>query len=270
VSREGAVASDKLPFSGVVVVCNEIRRLQACLESLSFCSQLVVVDLQSSDGSAELAASCGAEVYRHERVPVVEQIRSTAFAYARHDWIVHIDPDEVFPKQRADEIRALIAEESDAAIIRLPWHFYFRGKPLHGTVWGGDNSRQAVYHRGRVRLSADVHRATTPLPGFRELFMDDARLWAIRHFWVDTYAQMLEKHLRYLRHEGASRHASGERFSWLKAVIEPSMAFKRSFLDCRGWADGMAGVFLSFFYAWYVFMSYLSLRRYQKEFNHNG
>lgn len=265
---EAAITSPvKVPlFSAVIVTYNEIRRLRECLESLSFCDEIVVVDLGSADGCPELAMEYGATVYKHERVPVVELVRETAFSFASHDWIVHIDPDEVFPVERVPEITKL-ATDSHTALIRLPRSFYFRGKPLKGTVWGGNNSRQAVYHRGRIFISKEVHVPTKAKDSFREENLVGSKNGSIRHYWMDSFSQLLEKHRRYLRQEGRAKYEAGERFSYYLFIRETLRAFHRSLFICRGWSDNFTGIFLSFFYAWYISMSYLSLRRFEIELN---
>lgn len=251
-----------IQFSAVVVTCNDSTRLKECLESLSFCDQLVVVDLNSTDDSVLIAESYRAEIHTHERVPIIEMIRETAFAYAKHPWIIHVDPDEVFPQERLPEILQLVYCP-DIALIRLPCQFYFKNKPLKGTVWGGDNSRACVYNNDRMVLSKQVHTRYILLNEFREYCLVDSQIGAIKHYWVDSYGQMLEKHMRYIRREGEAKYVAGERFTWRKCVSQTFFAFKDSLITCRGWSDGITGIFLSTFYAWYVAMSYLSLRIYQ-------
>ena len=257
-------ADNSILFSAVVVTCNDSARLMECLDSLSFCDQLVVVDLNSTDDSVLIAESCGAEIYSHKRVPIIEMIRETAFAYAKYPWIIHVDPDEVFPQERLPEILQLTCRP-DIALIRLPCQFYFMNKPLKGTVWGGENSRACIYNNDRIVLSKQVHTRYKLLHEFRECCLVDSRMGAIKHYWVDSYWQMLEKHLRYIKREGEAKYVAGERFTWRKCVSQTFFAFKDSLITCKGWRDGLTGIFLSSFYAWYVAMSYLSLRYYQKK-----
>lgn len=256
--------SDTVLFSGVVVTCNDAHRLKECLNSLSFCDELIVVDLESTDGSDLVAKASGAVVYTHERVPLVEMIREVAFAYAQYPWIIHIDPDEVFPVERLPEV-IQIPQSSDVAIIRLPWQFYFRNRPLRGTVWGGENSKPCVFHRERIVLSKDVHVCPKPSGAFREVQLLDSNTGAISHYWVDSYGQMFEKHLRYIQREGKAKYTAGERFAWRNLTRNAYFAFKDSFITHKGWLDNVTGMLLSLFYSWYVFMSYLSLRKYQNQ-----
>ena len=85
--------TERLPLSAVVITLNAASQLEACLRSLSFCSDIVVVDSGSSDGTQELARRYGARVidcpwrgFGPQKQFAVEQ--------AAHDWVLCIDADE--------------------------------------------------------------------------------------------------------------------------------------------------------------------------------
>ncbi|MGH8155045.1 MAG: glycosyltransferase family 2 protein, partial [Rhodanobacteraceae bacterium] len=88
-------------LSACVITLNEADRIGACLQSLGFCDELVVVDSGSTDGTRGLAAAAGARVIEH----AFEGFRSQkdfAVAQARHDWVLCLDADErVTPALRA-------------------------------------------------------------------------------------------------------------------------------------------------------------------------
>ena len=58
-----------MPVSGLltigVLTLNEAKRIGSCLRSAAFADQIIVVDSGSHDGTREIAASLGAEVYEH-------------------------------------------------------------------------------------------------------------------------------------------------------------------------------------------------------------
>ena len=65
------------PTVSVCIVCrNEADKLGPCLESASWADEIIVLDLESVDGSDELARRHGAQVITHEPVPVVEAVRN--------------------------------------------------------------------------------------------------------------------------------------------------------------------------------------------------
>lgn len=256
---------DEIRFSAVVVTFNEEKYLRDCLRSLSFCDELLVVDLGSTDASVRIAEEAGAKVLRHERVLVVEKVREYAMRLARNDWVVFLDPDEVMPPLLSEKI-VEAASAPGTAVIRVPWQFYFKGKPLTCCIWGAKSTTKPIFiHRDRTSLKPLVHSGYQPLPGYEVVEIPRSGDNFIRHYWMISYGQLFEKHLRYIRHEGESRYGSGQRFSWLSMLWDSGQAVKTNLIDYRGLFGGLTGIFLSFFYGWYVFMGWLSLRSYQKK-----
>ncbi|NOZ71576.1 MAG: glycosyltransferase [Chloroflexi bacterium] len=253
-------------FTGIVVTYNEARRLRECLNSLAFCDQLIVVDLGSTDSSVEIAKEYGAEIFQHDRVQVVEDIHEKAASWASHDWIIFLDPDEVLPQGIERDLERLIANHPCLGVVDVPWQFYFKGKPVLSTVWGQSfKYKAAVRHRERVMFSTKVHRGYTLRPGYERIKLPrKTEGYYIKHYWVDSFSQMFAKHWRYIQREGEARYQSGERFWWRRWVRETWQALRQNLFDYGGLKGGFTGIFLSFFYAWYINMSLLSLWRYQR------
>jgi hypothetical protein len=76
---------------------------------------------------------------------------------------------------------------------------------------------------------------------------------------MQGYGSLLEKHLRYLKNEGSSRYNNGLRTSLKKIFLEPLTQFRYSYVTCNGYKDGLIGLFLSFFWAWYQTSALISL-----------
>lgn len=257
-------AQQKIQFTGIAVTYNESQRLPDCLNSLKFCEQLIVVDLGSTDASVEIAQQCGAEVIYHERVPIVEHIREKAVTYARNDWIIFLDPDEVFPPNLDNELRSLITQQPNLALINLPRQFYFKNTLLNFTIWGKEQVKQVVLHKNKTKFSPYVHQPLQIINGYISVTLPHQSNYYIQHYWIDSYRQMFEKHWRYIQLEGKSRHERGECFSWYIFFKSIGSALIHNLFTYHGIRGGLLGIFLSFFYAWYVAMSLLSLRYYQK------
>ena len=251
-------------FTGIVVTYNDAQRLRECLNSLKFCEQLLVIDLGSVDESVEIACECGAEVVNHKWVPIVEQVWPYAVSLARHSWIIRADPDEICPTSLADDLRKIIAKSEFVGVIETPHQYYFCGKPLTTTVWGNIKYIGKVFHRDRVRIEPCVHRGIRCRNGYSSQRIKRTEDNVVQHYWVDTFAQLLEKHKRYIKAEGKSRYDSGQRFSWLKMIVSVCRELKANLINYRGLFGGFNGVFLSFFYGWYIFESWLSLRKYER------
>lgn len=250
-------------FQGMVITYNEAQRLPECLRSLEFCSDLLVIDLGSSDQSVEIARACGATVISHERVLTAELIRAQIYALAEHDWIVHIDPDEVFPADANAVLQATIHENPNVGLIRIPWQFYYFGQPLTSTIWGEPKVKSVALHKKRATAPARVHGGILVLDDYEMIDISSEQIAPVRHYWADSFPQLFEKHLRYLRLEGHARYQKGKRFTWRRCLSDTRRFLSKNLIEYRGLRDGGRGIFLSLFHTWYVFSAWQSLRKYQ-------
>ena len=78
----------------IVITKNEARNIVACLQSVRFADQIVVLDSESTDGTAELAKSMGAELSQSADWPGFGIQKNRALALANCDWVLSIDADE--------------------------------------------------------------------------------------------------------------------------------------------------------------------------------
>jgi glycosyltransferase involved in cell wall biosynthesis len=263
--------NQNVQFTGIVVTFNEARRLRDCLNSLAFCSELLVFDLGSSDESVKVAQNHGATIVRHKREPIVEIVQKKAIEYAKNDWIVFLDPDEVLPIGVENDLRTIIASDSYIGSVNMPWQFYFRGRPMHHTIWGGRRTKaNVVFNKNRMKFTVDVHSGRKIKDGYKSITIPAKfENYHIRHYWVDSYPQLFEKHWRYIKEEGRKHFNSGLQFSFYKMMRGTKQAVTRNLVYNKAWAEGSTGLFLSIFYGWYVMMSWLSLWMYEMEMKQN-
>src|SRR6476659_3844703 len=105
--------SGRAGLSACIITLNEADRIDACIESLAFCDEIVLVDSVSTDGTRERAAARGARVlgrtfdgYRTQKAYAVDT--------AQNDWVLCLDADErVTPALREE-----IERERDAGFAR--------------------------------------------------------------------------------------------------------------------------------------------------------
>ena len=221
------------------------------------------MDLGSSDRSVEIAQRLGIKVVRKPWVPIVEMILPTLIPTMKHDWVLHVDPDEVFSPTLVDDLLALDPGD-DYGAVAVPIQYYFLNKKLDVTIWGGLNFGRYVLHKQRVDFGdQEVHSTNYCKKGFKIFTLNFSGDNFVAHYWIDSYVQLFSKHERYLKMEGKARFARGERFSLKKMIISTLRKFKNSFIKKKGWRGGWTGWFLSFFYVQYVARGWLALRRYE-------
>ena len=99
----------KFPISVVVIAKNEAANIRRCIEALTWCEDIVVIDDHSVDDTARLASECGARVLPHGFESFARQ-RNWALEHAalRHDWVLLLDADEVATPELQREIERVV------------------------------------------------------------------------------------------------------------------------------------------------------------------
>lgn len=95
-----------IPISVVVLTRNEAANLPACLATLRWADDLLVVDSFSTDDTIAVAQQHGARVVQHAFTDFASQ-RNAAQHYAAHDWVFFVDADEQVSPELRDEIMQL-------------------------------------------------------------------------------------------------------------------------------------------------------------------
>ncbi len=235
-----------LPVTAIVASRNEAHLLRRCLGALAFCDELIVVDIESTDETAAVARELGARILPHPYVAIADEARPEAIAAARHDWVLLRDPDEVMPAALSAQIVELFRDLDPAVgLITGPIQYYFAGRPLRGTAWGGVRTARVAARRDLIEFPTRVHGKLVRKPGSRDIAISFTGDNAIEHYWAAGYGDIVEKHRRYLRLEGAARADAGETTSLRRILATPLAAFHDSFVRQRGYADGARGLFLS-------------------------
>lgn len=244
------------PVTAIVIYRNEKRHLGCCLRALRWCNELIAVDMQSSDGSREIAQALADRVLSVSQCPIAEPTRVAAAKLARHDWVLLVDPDEQIPESLSNDIRKALAKHPDAGAFSLPMWFYFKDQRLTGTVWGTLTYKLRLIHRDRCELLPLCNRISRLLPDEREVRIEHDGENHMLHYWSDSYLDLLYKHfVRYSHTEAAAMVAQGKRFGLRTAAMDPLIELKKTFKDFDGWRIGPRGWLLSAIYFGYCLAS---------------
>ena len=252
-------------LSAVVVAYNEARYLSECLRRLTFCDEILVIDLGSQDGSIEIAKGQDARVIQHEWVPFAEKVRGFALEHVKNDWVILVDPDLYIPTSLGEKVRVLIGNHSDhnLGMIFLPIFTFFGNRPLRFGQKGGRRGYRGVIHRDRVEIPAFLHHQGVQLrDDYFALCLIATDEEVICHHWVDTIREAFIKGHRYLPYEPEKRHALGQTFSWSRMFSELGRSLK---MDLRKLAFlEWHAMQVMFFQLWYISMANITLRRFER------
>ncbi len=110
-------------LTAIIITRNEAANIGACLDSVAFCDERIVVDCGSDDDTTAIATAKGAQVTTHEWQGFGPQ-KNFALSLATGDWVLSIDADErVTPELAAAIGRAIAAGKADGYQIRRRTRF---------------------------------------------------------------------------------------------------------------------------------------------------
>jgi glycosyltransferase involved in cell wall biosynthesis len=245
---------ERAAVSACVITLNEADRIDACLDSLAFCDEIVVVDSGSTDGTRERAAARGARVLERAFDGYRAQ-KDFAVKAARHDWVLCLDADErVSPRLRAAIEAARDAGFAGCAGYRFARQTAYFGAPLrHGNAYPDRVLRLFDRRRGGWREPREIHEhasvdgAVATLDG--DLEHDAYRSLADQLGRLERYARLMAEHM----------HAQGRRARLANLVLNPAWRFLRGYLLRGGFLDGWRGLVYAYVEANYVRQKFIKL-----------
>jgi len=104
-------------ISCLILTLNEERNLAACLESLRWCDDIVVLDSFSTDRTVEIASAFGARVVQRkfDNWAAHQNWANTSIPF-KHEWVFYLDADERMSDELRKEIQAIAENPNEVKV----------------------------------------------------------------------------------------------------------------------------------------------------------
>jgi len=240
-------------ISVCIITFNEQENIRACLESVKWADEIVVVDSRSTDRTVEIAREYTDRVIARPWPGHVEQ-KTFALDQARCDWVLSIDADERVSPELAAQIKDIL-DRADVAEIgfSMPRKTFYLGRWItHGgwypnrklrlvrrgkAIWKGINPHDHLYVEGSVgRLTGDLH-----------------------HYTYRDIAHHLETINQYTTVAAREMRARGQGHAVAHMLLNPIARFLKMYLLRLGFLDGLPGLVVAGMSSYYVFLKYAKL-----------
>ena len=243
-----------MKISAVIIAKGEAKRIEACVASVSFCDEVVVLDSGSTDGTQALARALGARVVETDWPGFVAQ-KNRAAAAAENDWVLSIDADERVDDALRREIEAIRATgEPSAAAYQVKRHVFYLGRWIDHGGWYPE-WRARLFDRRRARWGGtDPHDHVEADGPVARISRGD-----LEHFTYDSIADHLAQIDRFTTIAAGEKAKAGARRSLVAMVARPPWAFFRRYVLQAGFLDGRAGFVIARLAAYYVFLKWAKL-----------
>jgi len=235
------------PISAVVTTYNNAGTLPACLQSLRFCDEIVVLDSDSDDGSRAIAENFSARVFVEPFKGYSAQ-KQSAIDKTQHDWVLLLDADESL----TEDGRAAIEKELTnprAEGYRLPRREWLFWRWRHR--WTAPNWQLRLFRKSRGGMNAvPVHAA----PEVHGRVIDLAA--PFDHYGEGEIAVRVDKVNRYSSGLVAHKRQKRTRLIGVRLLFYPAFMFLRFYVIKRYFLNGWAGFIAARVQAFYAFLKY--------------
>lgn len=238
-------------LSVFVTTYNNARTLGACLESVKWADEIVLLDSYSTDATLEIARAYGCRTYQEPFKGYGPQ-KQSALDKTRHRWVLLLDADEALSAPAQAEIRALLARGPTAAGYTLPRQEQLFWRMCDPRVRMNRFLRLFDKTRGRIS-DMPVHAAPVV----------EGEIGRLRHpfyhFGETSIHVKVDKVNHYSTGLVADKQAKGRRANPWILLFYPPFAFVKSYLFKRNFLNGWAGFIASVVMAFYAFLKYAKL-----------
>ena len=279
--------TSRVPVSVIVPIKNEAANLARCLDSVRWADEIIVVDSQSTDDSAQIATNHSARVEQFEFNGTWPKKKNWALENLRfkNDWIFILDADEVLPPEAEREFAAAIANAGDVAGYWINRRFFFLGRWLRHAYYPNWNLRLFRHSLGRYEKLTGAQTDSGDNEVHEHVIVQGptARLRCeMDHYAFPSIAVFIEKHNRYSNWEArvAADELSGESSSQLShepvqrrrrwkmlsrwIPFRPLLRFLYVYVWQKGFLDGREGYYFARLHAVYEFLSVAKTYEYRK------
>lgn len=243
-------------ISCVIIVKNAEFTIKNSLDSLSSFNDVVVFDNGSTDNTLNI-------VKEYKSVNLVQgefsgfgPTKNEAVSFAKNDWILSLDADEVLSGEFVKNIASLELNDKNIYTI-LRENYYKKTQIKH--CWGNDIIVR-LFNRTKTAFTAErVHEKV-----IEEGFILIPIHGSVKHYPYATVTDFIIKLDRYSS-AFAADNAGKKSSSPTKAFFNGVFSFFKTYFIKRGFLDGYAGLVIAFSHMATNFYKYIKLYELNKE-----
>lgn len=242
-------------LSGMVICKNEVARIGDCLDSLSFCDEVVVIDSGSTDGTLKTVAAKGARLFERPFTGMNDQ-KDFGRRQAEGEWVLNLDADEVVTPELRAEILAMLERDGDPGIdaYRLPFRNHYRGAWVRRCGYYPDHHVRLV-RRDKARWDASVpaHDAVVVEGGTGTM------RGHVDHYSFESMDHYLRKSSGYAEAFARDAFAKGRRAGPGTILLHTTFRFFKAYILKGGILEGALGLTIAGLQAVQAFQKYVRL-----------
>jgi len=240
-------------ISAAIVVKNYPKYLEKTIDSIkNFVDEIVIFDIGIEENlNRKLLKDKKNKIVKiNKTVPYVELIREEEKKYLKNDWVLFIDPDEIFPQAALPIIQREINHYDCLSFPRK--NIIFNHFVRYSRFWPDYQTR--LFKKRTLFWPKQIH--SQPEIKGKEYTFEAKEEFAILHYNYENLDSWFEKYLRYAKNEAWYYDNTGKDYSFKKAAKKALNELISRYFAASGYKDGLIGLTLSILQMFYYFIVY--------------
>lgn len=238
-------------ISAIIIAGNEEKNIRECLESVSWCDEIILVDSESTDRTVEIAKEFTDKIFIKKWEGFAVQKRFS-LEKASNEWVISVDADERVSPQLKNEIEKILDSNAQFDGFKIPRENYFLNKKIKYCGWGNDFQLR-LFKKSKAKVTdRKVH----------EGFIVDGNVGKLDNALIHYTHQKISETINKINHYStleAEEKFGKKKVKPLQILTHPIAAFLNHFISRKGYKDGVHGLMISLIHAMTNMLTYMKL-----------
>lgn len=244
-------------ISVIIIAGNEEQNISECLESVTWCDEIILVDSESTDKTVEIAKEFTDKIFIKKWEGFAPQKRYS-LEQASNEWVISIDADERVSPELKNEIERILEGNSQFDGFKIPRENYFLGKAIKSCGWYPDYQLR-LFKTSKTKVTErKVH----------EGFIVDGEVGKLDNVLIHYTHQKISETINKINHYStleAEEKFGEKKVKPLQILTHPIAAFLNHFISRKGYKDGVYGLMISIIHAMTNMLTYMKLWEMQNQ-----
>jgi glycosyltransferase involved in cell wall biosynthesis len=237
-----------MKISVVIITKNASKTISACLNSVAWADEIIVIDDYSDDDTIKIAKSRGAIVFKRELNNDFSSQRNFGIKKTKNNWVLFLDADEIIPTSLSKEIvrRLKFAPPNISGFYFFRKDYFINHWLNHGETAGVKLLRLAKKNYGLWQ--GKVHE-TWQIKGDTEQFKKP-----ILHYPHKDLATLYRKINHYTDIRAEELKEKNITTNLFEIIFYPLAKFIQNYVFKKGYKDGTAGAVFALSMSFHSFL----------------
>lgn len=247
-----------IKLSAIILTKNSEEFIADCIDSVSFCDEIILIDDHSTDRTSDLAKHMGAHVFQDESKSFAEK-RNVGLKKAKGKWVLYIDSDERVSPELQERIKEIVEKErSTISAYRINRKNFYYGNH----EWPYIEKLERLFKKTKLTEWYGNLHETAKVDGT----IEDIEEGFLLHHTRTSITAMVNKTNEWSETEANLRlkanHPKMSSWRFFRVMLT---AFYDSYIKQEGWRAGTAGLVESMYQSFSIFITYAKLWELQEK-----